>query len=117
MWVLNVFDLKVFLSIVDWQIFVNFEPCVGVHHGVIFSFGSAKVCSPAIFETCFSFDKDTWIASIDYYMYFNIIVLFSIDISSLVNKLCNVIIFSLLINVVIELSCFNTSSLHTFSLS
>ena len=37
-----------------------------MNHGVIFSFGSAKVCSPAIFETCFSFDKDTWIASTDY---------------------------------------------------
>ena len=23
-----------------------------MHHGVTFSFGSAKVCSPAIFETC-----------------------------------------------------------------
>ena len=43
-----------------------------MHHGVIFSFGSAKVCSPAIFETCFSFDKDTWIASTDYNMYFYI---------------------------------------------
>ena len=29
-----------------------------VHHGVTFSFGSAKVCSPAIFETRFSSDKD-----------------------------------------------------------
>ena len=38
-----------------------------MHHGVIFSFGSAEVCSPAIFETCFTFDKDTWIASTDYY--------------------------------------------------
>ena len=47
-----------------------------MHHDVIFSFGSAKVCSPAIFETCFSFDKDTWIAATDYYMYFYIIVLF-----------------------------------------
>ena len=32
---------------------------VGVnHHGVTFNFGSAKVCSPAIFETGFCFDKD-----------------------------------------------------------
>ena len=23
----NLFDLKVFLSVVDWQIFVYFEPC------------------------------------------------------------------------------------------
>ena len=37
-----------------------------MNHGVIFSFGSAKVCSPAVFETCFFFDKDTWIASTDY---------------------------------------------------
>ena len=74
-----------------------------MHHGVIFSFGSAKVCSPAIFETCFSFDQDTWIASTDYYMYFYIIVLFSIDIYSPVNKFYSVIIFSLLINVVMLL--------------
>ena len=53
-----------------------------MHHGVIFSFGFGKVCLFAIFETCFSFDKDTWIASTDYYMYFYIIVLFSIDIYS-----------------------------------
>ena len=44
-------------------------------HGVTFSFGSAKVCSPAIFETCFSFDKDIWIALIDYSMHFCIIFL------------------------------------------
>ena len=30
-----------------------------MHHGVTFNFGSAKVCSPAIFETPFSYDKDT----------------------------------------------------------
>ena len=29
-----------------------------VHHGVTFNFGSAKVCSPAMFETSFSYDKD-----------------------------------------------------------
>ena len=49
---------------------------VGVHHGVTFHFGPAKVCSPAIFQTCFSYDKDIWIAATDYYMYFYIIVLF-----------------------------------------
>ena len=32
---------------------------VGVDHGVTFNFGSAKVCSPAIFETYFSYDTDT----------------------------------------------------------
>ena len=30
---------------------------VGVHHGVTFNFGSAKVFSPAIFETYFSYDS------------------------------------------------------------
>ena len=40
------------------------------------NFGFVKVCSPAIFETCFSYDKDIWIAATDYYMYFYIIVLF-----------------------------------------
>ena len=36
------------------------------HHGVTFNFGSAKVCSPAIFETSFSYDKDIWIAATDH---------------------------------------------------
>ena len=44
------------------------------HDDVTFSFGSAKVCSPAIFETCFFCDKDISITT-DYYMYFYIIVL------------------------------------------
>ena len=39
-------------------------------------FCSAKVCSDAIFETSFSYDKDTWIAATDYYMHFYIIMLF-----------------------------------------
>ena len=47
-----------------------------MHHGVTFSFGSAKMCSAAIFETCSSYDKDIWIAATDYYMYFYMIVLF-----------------------------------------
>ena len=47
-----------------------------MHHGVAFNFGSAKVCSVAIFETSFSHDKDIWIAATDYYMHFYIIVLF-----------------------------------------
>ena len=47
-----------------------------MHHGVTFNFGSAKVCSPAIFETFFSYDKDIWIAATDYFMHFYIIVLF-----------------------------------------
>ena len=62
-----------------------------MHHGV--SFGFAKVCSLAIFETCFSFDKDTWIAPTDYYIHIYKIVLFSIDIHSPVNKLYSIIIF------------------------
>ena len=40
------------------------------------SFCSAKVCSAAIFETSFSYDKDIWIAATDYYMHFYIIMLF-----------------------------------------
>ena len=74
-----------------------------MHHGVIFRFGSAKVRSPSIFETCFSLDKDIWIAATDYCMYFYIIVLLSIGFYSPVNKLYSVIIFSLLINIVILL--------------
>ena len=37
------------------------------HHGVTCNFGSAKVCSLAIYETCFSQDKVVWIAATDYY--------------------------------------------------
>ena len=36
-----------------------------MHYGVTFNFGSAKVCSPAILETCFCYDKDIWIAATD----------------------------------------------------
>ena len=39
---------------------------VGVHLGVTFNFGSAKLRSPAIYETCFTYDKDFWIAANDY---------------------------------------------------
>ena len=55
---------------------------------------TAKVCSPAIFEMSFSYDKAIWIAATDYYMYFYIIVLF---------KNIQVHNFSLLINAVIFL--------------
>ena len=42
-----------------------------------FNFGSAKVCSPYIFEISFSYDKDIGIIiATDYYMQFYIIVLF-----------------------------------------
>ena len=37
-----------------------------MHQGATFNFESAKVCSPAIFETCFSYTKDIWIAATDY---------------------------------------------------
>ena len=57
-----------------------------MHHGVTFNFAPAKVCSPAIFETCSSYDKDIWIAATDYYMLFYIIVLFPLtDILQLIN--------------------------------
>ena len=57
-----------------------------MHHGVTFNFGSAKVCAPAILETCFSYDKDIWIAATDYYMYFYIIVQFPLtSILQLIN--------------------------------
>ena len=49
---------------------------IDMHHGVTFNFGSAKVCAPAILETCFSYDRDIWIAANDYNMYFYKIVLF-----------------------------------------
>ena len=37
---------------------------------------AAEVCLAAIFETSFSYIKNVWIASTDYYTYFYIIVLF-----------------------------------------
>ena len=55
-------------------------------HGVIFNFCSTIVCSAAILGTCFSHDKDIWIAATDYYIYFYIIVLFPlIAILQLIN--------------------------------
>ena len=45
-------------------------------HSMAFNLGSGKVCSPAIFQTYFSYHKDIWIAVTDYYMYFYLIVLF-----------------------------------------
>ena len=58
-----------------------------MHHAVTFRFCSAKVCSPAIFETCFSCDKDVWTAATGYYMYFYIIALFPL---TLILQLINV---------------------------
>ena len=62
-----------------------------------FNFGSATLCSPTIFETCFSNDKDLWIAATDYYMYFYIIVLFSLTAVLQLITFYSFIIFSLLI--------------------
>ena len=57
-----------------------------MHHGVTFNFGSAKVCSPAIFETCFSYDKDILIAASDYYLHLYGSLLFPLtDIFLLIN--------------------------------
>ena len=65
-----------------------------MHHGVTFNFVSAKVCSLAIFETCFSCDSDIFIAATEYV---------------LLHKFYRFRIFSLLINaVILLLSCFNT---------
>ena len=50
------------------------------HYSVTFNFGSAKVCSPAIFETSLSYEKDIWIAATDYYVYFNVLVLFLLSV-------------------------------------
>ena len=32
-----------------------------MHYSVTFNFSSGKVCSPTIFETSFSYDKDIWL--------------------------------------------------------
>ena len=47
-----------------------------MHHGVPFNFGSAKVCSPTIFEISFSYNKGIWIVETGYNMHFYITVLF-----------------------------------------
>ena len=49
-----------------------------LNHGMTLNLGSAKVCSPAIFERYFLYDKDIWIAVTGYYIYFYLIVLFSL---------------------------------------
>ena len=46
-----------------------------LNYCVTFNLGSAKVCSPAIFDTYFSCDRDIWIAVNYYYMYFYIYIL------------------------------------------
>ena len=57
------------------------------YHGVTFNFGSAKVCSPAIFEICFSYDKDIWIAETDSYNVLLHNCAISIDSYTPINKL------------------------------
>ena len=61
------------------------------------------MCSPAIFETSFSYDKDIWIAATDYYMNFYIIVLFPLTAVLQLIKFYSIIIVSILINAVILL--------------
>ena len=74
-----------------------------MHHCVASNFGSAKMCSPAMFETCFSYDKDILIAATDYYMHFYISCAISIDSYSHVIKFHSFIIFTLLVSAVILL--------------
>ena len=73
-----------------------------MHHCVTFNFDSAKLCSPAIFETHFSYDKDIWITATDYYMYFYIIVLFPLTV---ILQLINFILFFLVCWLVLS-SCY-----------
>ena len=73
-----------------------------MHHGVTFNFGSAKVCSPAIFETSFSYKNDIWIAATNHYVLLHNCAI-SIDSYSPINKFYSFIIFILLINAVILL--------------
>ena len=47
-----------------------------LNHGMTFNLGSAKVCSPAIFDACFFYYKDIWIAVTYYYVFFYLIVQF-----------------------------------------
>ena len=64
-----------------------------MHHGVTFNCGSAKVCSPAIFKTSISYDKDIWLAATDSYMqFYNNCCAFSIDSYSPINKFYSFII-------------------------
>ena len=69
------------------------------------------VCSPAIFETSFSYDKDIWIAATDYVLYvlYTLLHNFANSITSYspINKFYSFKFFSLLINaVILLLNCF-----------
>ena len=58
---LNLFNPKVFLSVVDWQIGTNFEPCLDLTltYNILSGHISATV--------------SIWVAATDYYMYFYIL--------------------------------------------
>ena len=72
-----------------------------MHHGVTFNFGSAKVCSPTIFETSFSYDNRYMgcYSTLLYAILHN--HAFFIDSYSPINKFYSFVIFSVLINAVI----------------
>ena len=73
-----------------------------MHHGVTFNFGSAKVCSPAIFET--SFMTKIYGLLLELALLHNYAI--SDDSFSPINKFYSFIIFSLLINgVILLLNC------------
>ena len=63
-----------------------------MHHGMTFNFGSVKVCSPAIFETSFSFDKDMDRCNCLLYALLHKCA-FSIDSFSPINKFYSFIVF------------------------
>ena len=76
-----------------------------MHHGVTFHFGSVKMCSPAIYETCFSYDKDIWIAASLQLIIICALHNCAISIGSYtpINKFYRFVMFSLPINAVILL--------------
>ena len=84
--------------------------CTSCKPGVIFDFGATIAFSTATFETYFSYPKTVWIGGTDYFMYLYLIVLYLINRS--VDKLYNIVNFSLQMNpVILLLSCFDTLSL------
>ena len=69
------------------------------------------MCSPAIFETCFYYNEDLWIAATYNVLLQNCAIF--IDSYSPINEFYSFISFRLLINAV-KFSCFNTLSSLTF---
>ena len=61
---LNLFNPKIFLSVADWWIDTNFEPCLDLT--LIYNILSGNISATV----------RIWIAATDYYMYFYIIVIF-----------------------------------------